>query len=259
MNGAGNDFILIDNRTLHLRFTPHEIAHLCHRKLGIGADGLMTLDTPQANEDFVMHYYNADGSQASMCGNGGRCIAMFAHLLGFGQAITFLASDGMHHAEIIQWDNNRMQGIVKLGMQPVVVADITTTPHGTYLNTGVPHCVKWVEDIDNIDVKAEGRRIRNEAIFAPEGTNVDFIEADGSGNLRIRTYERGVEDETWACGTGVTAAAIVANTHSLMAVGGNFMVDWDTPTPDTIEHITLTGPVEVNFKGEWTYLAPTTI
>lgn len=247
-DGAGNDFVVFDNRSACRRFSVEEVAAICHRRLGVGADGMMTLDRVREGYDFEMHYYNSDGRLGSMCGNGGRCIAAFAYMLGLGGHLHFLGYDGPHDAEVLKWDGR--DGVVQLGMRGVDVASVRKVLDGWFLDTGSPHYVQRVEDLDHYDVVGEGRRLRQMADLFPEGTNVDFIEDLPDGRLAVRTYERGVEEETWACGTGVTACAIVSGNHSLVAKGGVFKVDFKT-TDNAYEEVKLTGPVALNFTGEW--------
>lgn len=248
-DGAGNDFVVVDNRQLRWQPTEAAVAAICHRRFGVGADGLMTLDAAREGYDFEMHYYNSDGRLGSMCGNGGRCIAAFAHMLGLGKELHFLGFDGPHDAEILAWDNGI--GLVRLGMRSVAVADVRRVLGGWFLDTGSPHYVQRVSDLEHYDVVGEGRRLRLMTDVFPEGTNVDFIEDMPDGRLHVRTYERGVEDETWACGTGVTACAIVSGNHRLVTRGGDFRVDFDA-TGAAYDNIRLTGPVSLNFTGTWT-------
>ena len=246
-DGAGNDFVVIDNRDGKYHLTQSEINLLCHRRFGVGADGLMTLDAGCDGYDFEMHYYNSDGKLGSMCGNGGRCIAAFAHMLGMDKELTFKAFDGPHHALVERWDGNK--GWVKLGMADV--KEIKQVEGGWLLDTGSPHFVLPVSDLEHYDVVGEGRRWRWRKDLFPEGVNVDFVEMEGD-RLKIRTFERGVEDETWACGTGVTASALVCNCHRLSACGGNFEVEYDH-TDGHFCNIRLCGPVSLNFTGQWTF------
>lgn len=248
-DGAGNDFVVIDNRQGNILLSEDEIARICHRRFGVGADGLMTLDSA-AVEDyaFEMKYYNSDGRLGSMCGNGGRCIAAFATLLGLGKKFHFKGYDGPHDAEVLVWDGH--MGLVRLGMRGVAVVEVRRMLDGWFLDTGSPHYVQRVDDLEHYDVVAEGRRIRNMRECFPEGTNVDFIEDLPDGRLFVRTYERGVEDETWACGTGVTASALVSGNHRLVTRGGDFRVDFDA-TGTEYTHVQLTGPVSLNFTGTW--------
>lgn len=199
--GAGNDFVLLRDADV----TADDVRALCDRHRGIGADGLMVLsDAP--GYDFRMTYYNSDGGRAAMCGNGARCIALFAHHLGIGgRTLRFIGSDGEHTARIIS------EKVVEVGMCDV--EGVERSGEGWVLDTGVPHYVEFVEDIDAVDVAARGREIRFDARFAPEGVNVNFAAID-DGVLRVRTYERGVEGETLACGTGATAVAIAAYLRS---------------------------------------------
>lgn len=248
-DGAGNDFIVIDNRSGDYTLTTDQIALLCHRRFGIGADGLMMMEQ---GHDFEMKYYNSDGRLGSMCGNGGRCIAAFAHVLGMGGSLTFTAYDGMHEAEIVMWDSEQRVGIVSLGMRSISVGAVRRCLDGWFLDTGSPHYVQRVADLEHFDVVGEGRRLRHMQEHFPEGTNVDFIEDLPDGRLMVRTYERGVEDETWACGTGVTAAAIVSGNGSLVTRGGDFRVSFDA-TGQAYDNIRLIGPVSLNFTGTWTF------
>ena len=250
-DGAGNDFVVVDNREGKYLLTTEEIARICHRRVGVGADGLMTLETAPSGYDFEMRYYNSDGRLGSMCGNGGRCISAFANMLGLGSKLHFLGYDGPHDAEIISWDKEQGKGIVRLGMRNVDVATVHKVADGWFLDTGSPHYVQRVKDLGHYDVVGEGSRLRNRIDLFPNGTNVDFIEDLPEGKLAVRTYERGVEDETWACGTGVTACAIVTGNHNIVARGGNFQVDFDK-TDAAYENVCLTGPVSLNFIGRWT-------
>ncbi len=246
--GAGNDFILLDNRANDINLSTDQIARLCDRHFGIGADGLMLL-APCANADFEMVYYNADGRESTMCGNGGRCIAAFAYHIGAApQNMHFRAIDGMHNADI------REDGLVDLQMQDV--SNIEITKDYALLDTGSPHFVQWADDISKIDVFTEGRRIRNLERFQPKGINVNFINRLADG-IAIRTYERGVEDETLACGTGVTAAAIISVADAegaflirVQAKGGILFVSFNKTANNTISNITLTGEAEFVFSGQ---------
>lgn len=251
-DGAGNDFVVVDNREGRCRLDSEEVASICHRRFGVGADGLMTLERGSAEDgfDFEMVYYNSDGGVGSMCGNGGRCIAAFAYLLGMGKRLRFKGFDGPHEAEVLLWDEEKGVGLVKLGMRGVASADVKRVAEGWFLDTGSPHYVQRVQGLANYDVVGEGRRMRMRADLFPEGTNVDFIEDLPDGRLCVRTYERGVEDETWACGTGVTAAAIVSGNGRLVTRGGDFRVDFRA-TGKGYEDVCLTGPVSLNFAGHW--------
>ncbi|OSZ79441.1 diaminopimelate epimerase [Chitinophagaceae bacterium IBVUCB1] len=215
--GTGNDFILIDNREGKIQLSATQIGWLCHRRFGIGADGLMLLEN-ESGYDFKMVYYNADGNESTMCGNGGRCITAFAHRLGIMQNnARFIAIDGEHYATILA------DGTVSLQMQDV--KEMFEGDGYVQLNTGSPHYVLFSKDVQQTDVYTEGKRIRNLDRYQPKGINVNFTEHNDNG-IFVRTYERGVEDETLSCGTGVTAAAIAVN---LSAPDGEYTVNIDTP------------------------------
>ncbi|MEI6455269.1 MAG: diaminopimelate epimerase [bacterium] len=203
-HGTGNDFILVDNRRSGINLTGNQIKFLCNRHFGIGADGLIFLNDKEGY-DFSMTYFNSDGRESSMCGNGARCLTAFARRLDIIQdRARFLAMDGEHFSEIISVTGDMM---IRVKMKDTKI--ITDSEEGIFINTGSPHFVTFIENMNLIDVVARGRAIRYDESFAPEGTNVDFAEISGQG-LFVRTYERGVEDETLSCGTGVTAAAIAA-------------------------------------------------
>lgn len=261
-DGAGNDFVVVDNRKGNFHLTEKEIARICHRRFGVGADGLMTLEAVEVQDngvggqgyDFEMKYYNSDGRLGSMCGNGGRCIAAFAYILGMGKNLHFKGFDGPHDAEILLWDDEKRTGTVKLGMRDIAAFEVRRCLNGWFLDTGSPHYVQSVKGLDDFDVVGEGRRIRNDKTVFPEGTNVDFIEEMPDGRLAVRTYERGVEDETWACGTGVTACAIVSGNHSLVTRGGDFKVSFEADST-TYKNVQLIGPVSLNFTGQWIFSA----
>lgn len=247
--GAGNDFVILDNRQNRFALSAVQIARLCDRRFGIGADGLMLLQSC-ADADFRMVYFNADGHESSFCGNGGRCIADYAfHVLKIvDRVMHFIASDGVHRAEILP------VGRVALTMQPV--NQIWFFDDHYILDTGSPHYVQLVDNVLTLDVFAEGRKIRHQAEFEPKGINVNFLQKGAVENF-LRTYERGVEGETFACGTGVTAAAIVLGGrqtgHFEMPVttkaGHHFSISYDKKSPETAENIILTGPVQLVFEG----------
>lgn len=250
--GTGNDFIMIDNRGKRQLpvSSPELIRRWCDRRFGIGADGLILLEE-HPNGGFEMVYFNADGNRSTMCGNGGRCFAAFAqrlHLTTPGEPFRFMAADGPHEAHI------HPDGRVALHMSDV--SAIETGKDYYYLNTGSPHYVKFVEDIDQLDVVKEGRAIRYNERFKLEGTNVNFVQAVGDNVLRVATYERGVEDETLSCGTGVTAAALAWYCHSkgeippvhILTKGGELEVDYGFMR-DFIVEIWLSGPATFVFEG----------
>lgn len=248
-HGAGNDFIIVDDREENIKWTSSLIETLCHRQLGIGADGLMLL-LKSTKADFKMLYFNADGHEGSMCGNGGRCIAAFAYeqLKIVQSKMCFDAIDGMHEAHIL---NSKM---VALKMQDV--SEIEWKEDVTILNTGSPHYIMKVNDLQNYDVFSNGRKIRKQSEFQPKGINVNFIE-EGKDSIFIRTYERGVENETLACGTGVTAVAIASAKKATgkfekkiqTKKGDLFTVTFEKKSPLTAENIVLIGPVQYVFNG----------
>ncbi|MEO5942456.1 MAG: diaminopimelate epimerase [Ferruginibacter sp.] len=248
--GTGNDFVIFDNRDGALNnLTNKQVKHLCDRRFGIGADGLMLLSEKEGY-DFEMIYYNSDGNPSTMCGNGGRCLVKFASLMGIHKyTYRFVAVDGPHEADI---DNT---GMIRLKMKNVDEID----EHTSYavLNTGSPHYVKFVSDIHNIDVVETGRDIRNSKPYAAEGINVNFLENTGEDSIYVRTYERGVEDETYSCGTGVTAASLVSahnqrgfNRIEVQTPGGNLSVEYTKLDETHFENIWLCGPAVMSFKGE---------
>ncbi len=216
--GAGNDFLIADNRDGSCVISPEEISAVCDRRYGIGADGLMLLGS-SGTCDFRMEYFNSDGSGGMMCGNGGRCIVAFAADKGITR-FYFEAADGLHTAEILSVEGKTRT--VRLKMIDVSGIKVYGNPSGSlesqdglcgyFLDTGTRHFVKMVGELADYDVFGEGRRIRYCQEFAPVGTNVNFVEPEGS-LLKVRTYEKGVEDETYACGTGITASVIAAWHH----------------------------------------------
>ncbi len=255
--GAGNDFVLLDLRDTNFEPTAEQIHKICDRRRGVGADGLMILAGSQ-KADFSMRYFNADGPEATMCGNGGRCIAWFADMLGIGgDSKTFEAVDGLHTAEVL----SREGDTATIRLQMVDVESVEVLPDGdVLLDTGSPHLVRFVESLD-MDVVAIGRELRYGAkTAATGGANINFVKISGEGSVEIRTYERGVENETLACGTGATAAAIaLCHTRqpkvrhcNLVAQGGNLMVDFDTSERGYTD-IRLTGPARRVFRGEWEF------
>lgn len=246
--GAGNDFIIIDNRNKKVKLSGSKIKLLCDRNFGIGADGLMLLEN-HLQYDFLMKYYNSDGNEGSMCGNGGRCIVAFAQTLNIIKEETaFIAVDGLHHAKVLANNN--------ISLEMMDVNKIERMKEDYFLNTGSPHYVKFVNNLDQIAVVAEGRKIRYNNRFKAKGTNVNFVEIINDNTLKIRTYERGVENETLACGTGITAAAIVYNSISsskknkinVQAKGGKLKVSFSVNN-NNYNNIWLTGPAKLSFQG----------
>jgi diaminopimelate epimerase len=244
--GTGNDFVIIDNRDGSISLSNQQIAFLCDRRFGVGADGLMLLGTEEGY-DFKMTYYNADGTEGTMCGNGGRCLVQFAHDNGIvKEQYTFIAIDGPHEASI---HNN---GWVHLKMSDVNSVEVGGDFFVT--NTGSPHYIKFVKEIEQFDVFNEGKSIRYNDRFAKEGINVNFVEHQ-QGLLFVRTYERGVENETYSCGTGVTAAAIISciqkeGEHDIQikTIGGNLAVSFNNQGGGYFNHIWLKGPGTFVYK-----------
>ncbi|KQS42125.1 diaminopimelate epimerase [Pedobacter sp. Leaf194] len=249
--GAGNDFILIDHRMSSLNSVDNAlIEQLCHRRFGIGADGLMFL-TSHDDYDFEMHYFNADGKLGSMCGNGGRCIVAFAKYLGVIEKETnFLAVDGAHYARISD-DGNWVD------LQMIDVESITNDGEAFVLNTGSPHYVALKNNLDSFDVFTNGKNIRYNSTYNEKGINVNFVEDKGD-HLFVRTYERGVEDETYACGTGVTAVAMAMAKYkdqtghiktNIKVLGGDIKIEFDY---DGIKftNVFLCGPAKLVFEGD---------
>lgn len=248
--GTGNDFVILDNRTnLYNALTPKQVKLICHRRFGVGADGLMLINNSN-DFDFEMIYYNADGNPGSMCGNGGRCLVKFANDQGmYKVTYRFTATDGKHEADI------DMQGIVRLKMNDVNKVEIH--PGYAILNTGSPHYVKFASDVLDIDVVTNGRAIRNSKPFYTEGINVNFVESISEDSIYVRTYERGVEDETMSCGTGVTASALMYSHNSrgfnrveVKTLGGNLSVEYNKLDDQHFENIWLCGPATMVYKGE---------
>lgn len=246
-HGTGNDFIIIDNR--EAIFNPADsrlINSLCNRRFGIGADGLILI-TAKKDSDYEMRYYNSDGNESSMCGNGGRCAADYALKSGIaGYRQKFLTFDGKHEAVI-------SDGLIRLQMNDV--PGFTTIDEGYFLNTGSPHYVKFITNLEDFDVYTEGKKLRSSAQFPGGGTNVNFVEVSDDG-LFVRTYERGVEDETLSCGTGVTASAIASvlaghfdrNIINVRTRGGKLSVEFKI-SKGKITDIWLSGPATFVFEG----------
>ena len=244
---TGNDFVIIDNREGKLTFTNEQVAQICHPKFGVGADGLMLIEKhPTLN--FHLEYFNSDGSK-SLCGNGCRAAVQFASQLGLvnGKA-NFTAFDGPHSAEILPTGNIRL----RMGD----VGGIKTLNHDYFINTGSPHFIRFVSDVKNYPVFEEGKMIRYDGQFTPGGTNVNFVELQPDNTIFVRTYERGVENETLSCGTGITAAALAASLKgyaspvSIKTLGGNLSVEFKSGQSGTFQEIYLIGPAKMVFKGQ---------
>lgn len=248
--GCGNDFILLDGRGKDMGdWTEEWISLLCHRRFGIGADGLMVLDEAEGF-DFHMRYWNADGRPGTMCGNGARCIVNYAHALGIGAGqVTFWAPDGPHEAV------REANGMVRLHMGDV--NDIEAIGEDFALNTGSPHYVRFVSNLRERDIYQEGLSIRHSERFEKEGINVNFVERLGQGQIFVRTFERGVEAETMSCGTGVTASALVAwgdgkgrGQCQVLTPGGPLRVAFEQKASGQFQDIWLIGPGVFVFAGE---------
>jgi diaminopimelate epimerase len=257
MNGAGNDFVLLDNRAGRLRLSSQQIARLCDRHRGVGADGVLILENAANGADFRMRYYNADGGEAEMCGNGARCFARYAGRVAAAPVqLSFETPAGVIGArlegelvclQMSQPNDLRLDLEFQAGNEMV---------HGHYLNTGVPHVVVPVQSIENVDVREMGAAIRRHELFAPNGANANFCEQRGADRIAIRTYERGVEDETLACGTGVVASALIfAVTQraegpiGVLVRGGNELIVDFQRSDQRFTNVTLTGPADFVFEG----------
>ena len=246
--GTGNDFIVIDNRNLSFISDRKLISAMCHRRFGIGADGLILIE-PEPGAHFRMRYFNADGGEGSMCGNGGRCAARFAFMHGIAPSqMEFIAFDGKH------------QAFVAGDSVTITLKDVSKIEHDgntCFLNTGSPHYVEFLNQLDNSDIVLRGREIRYSSRFEPGGTNVNFVKAEND-RIVVRTYERGVEDETLSCGTGVTASAIAAVVTGhfdsipvkVQTLGGELMVDFMVRGGSATD-IRLTGSATFVFSGTY--------
>jgi diaminopimelate epimerase len=249
-HGTGNDFVIIDNRDNHFSKKDAKlIKHICDRNYGVGADGLILLEKHETL-DFTMVYYNADGNESSMCGNGGRCIASFAHFLGVASGrASFEAIDGIHHVSFLE------EGQVSLQMSDVAAVHVLDSH--VFMDTGSPHHVQLTDDVDHLDVVALGKHLRND-MYGVQGANINFVEPVGGNLFKVRTYERGVENETLSCGTGVTAVALAMNKTGqtneneviLNTPGGQLKVSFNH-SGEAYNDIWLTGPAVQVFKGEW--------
>ncbi|WP_020595538.1 diaminopimelate epimerase [Spirosoma panaciterrae] len=246
--GTGNDFVMIDDRSQTFPASDQALVErICHRRFGVGADGLILLQN-DPEYDFRMVYFNADGAEGSMCGNGGRCIVRFAHDLGlFEKETRFRAVDGEHIAVVTDEE---------IFLKMSNVSGIADRDGLTFLNTGSPHVVRFADDLESLDVVAEGRAIRYDSRFQPGGTNVNFAQVIDDKTVFVRTYERGVEDETYSCGTGVTAVALIASQQlgmtepiSVRTLGGNLRVSFQSAGEGQFETIYLIGPAKRVFTG----------
>jgi diaminopimelate epimerase len=257
MNGAGNDFVLIDNRSGDVHLNRDQIVQICDRHRGIGADGILLLEKASNQADFRMRYFNNDGGEAEMCGNGARCFARFANKVADAHGkVSFETPAGVIGAELTgDLVTLQMTDPTDLRLNVTLrVGDKNKSVH--FINSGVPHVVIPVERIDDVDVRREGAAIRHHQMFSPKGANVNFIEKRGAKQITIRTYERGVEDETLACGTGVVAGALIfAATENfdgpigVLVRGGNELKVGFEKIDNQFRNVTLTGPAEFVFEG----------
>jgi diaminopimelate epimerase len=259
MNGAGNDFVLLDNREQKIRLTREQVTRLCHRQRGVGADGLFLLiPCTSGRADWAWEFFNSDGSAADMCGNGARCFARFIQrLTKVNGSVTFETGAGVisaeFHADRVTVTLTAPKEL-KLNQQ-LPLAGGTQTVHS--LNTGVPHAVVFVPDSDQAMVQELGKEIRWHSHFAPQGANVNFVQVLGPNHIRVRTFERGVEGETLACGTGVTASALVAarvrqfaSPIKVQVQGGDTLEVSFQAAHDEFTHVRLNGPAEFVFEGK---------
>lgn len=260
MNGAGNDFVIIDNRDLSKSLARVQIERLCDRNRGVGADGLLAVELAEKGADVKFRYYNADGGEAEMCGNGARCFGRYlARLLeGDKNPLTFETIAGTLTAELIGAEV-RIEMSNPGGLElkaPVEIGSPASSVH--VLNTGVPHAVVFVEDLEGTDIVNLGAAIRYHDHFQPKGTNANFVQVIAPDHLAVRTYERGVEGETLACGTGITACALI---HHLLTGapspikvnvrgGDTLAIGFEPGAHQTFSKVTLTGPAEFVFEGE---------
>ena len=259
MNGAGNDFVLLDNRQGHLRLSREQVARLCHRQQGVGADGLMLLvPCASGKADWAWRFYNNDGSDAEMCGNGARCFARYLQrLTGVSRDLTFETVAGVIKASFVGERvtvNLTTPHSLRLH-EPVTLSIGTQAIHS--LNTGVPHAVLFVPDADKAMVPVLGNEIRFHPHFAPRGTNVNFVQLLGPSHIRVRTYERGIEGETLACGTGVSAAAMIAaRVHGcaspvqVQVQGGDTLEVSFREEQGSFTEVRLNGPADFVFDGK---------
>ena len=257
MNGAGNDFVLLDNRAGDLQLAADDVARICDRHRGVGADGVLVLENATDGADFRMRYYNANGGEAEMCGNGARCFARFAQRNASAKSeLSFETPAGVIGAkvdgELVSLQMSEPKDL-RLGIE---ISANGETVRGHFINTGVPHVVVPATEIDRIDVRKIGSAVRHHEMFSPKGANVNFVEKRGRRRIAIRTYERGVEDETLACGTGVVASALVfATTESVdgpigvLVRGGSELTVGFKKSGEQLTNVTLTGPADFVFEG----------
>jgi len=258
MNGAGNDFVVLDNRDRSLELGRETLAYLCDRHRGVGADGVLIVEPPANGADFRMRYYNADGGEAEMCANGARCFARYtSKISGKDGEISFETPAGVIRAECLgeniriamsQPFDLKLDGEIALPGETLIVHSV---------NTGVPHAVVFVDDLEKVDVRRLGAGLRYHADFAPKGTNANFVQVVDGSTAMVRTYERGVEDETLACGTGVVATALILHEKfgaqspvSVRVRGGDTLLVSFEKEAGVYRNVTLTGPADFVFEGE---------
>lgn len=264
MNGAGNDFVVVDNRDNSIRLTREQIEKICQRQRGIGADGFLAVEPAEHGADYRMRYYNADGGEAEMCGNGARCFARYVNRLAGDTlvATTFETIAGTIRAEF-RGENVRIQLSEPFDLRlrdSLEVGGEILVVHS--LNTGVPHAVVFVPDLAAVPIRELGAAIRHHGHFSPAGTNVNFVGVRGDGHIAIRTYERGVEDETLACGTGMVASALLHHELSAapspirvdVAGGDTLEVAFDRQSDGSYHEVTLLGPADFTFDGTLHFL-----
>lgn len=257
MNGAGNDFVMIDNRAGDLQLATAQIVMICDRHRGVGADGVLVLERPRNGADFRMRYYNADGGEAEMCGNGARCFARYAsRVAGPVEKLSFETPAGVIGAalqgdlvclQMSEPKDLRLNIKVPLGEQMI---------EAHFVNSGVPHVVVPVDDLETVDVRGRGSAVRHHQLFSPQGANANFLKRRGEKQIAIRTYERGVENETLACGTGVVASALIFSALErvdgpigVLVRGGNELKVGFEKTGEQFKNVTLTGPADFVFEG----------
>ncbi|MGE0079193.1 MAG: diaminopimelate epimerase [Bacteroidales bacterium] len=248
--GAGNDFVIVDDRNQNFPVSNNLIKKLCDRHFGIGADGLMLLSN-STKYDFLMRYFNSDGNESTMCGNGGRCITHFANKIGLIETSTvFEGIDGAHHASIVK------KNYIRLKMKDI--DSIEMMDDNYFIDSGSPHYINFVRDVDSVDVNREGKLIRQSVNINNGGTNVNFIQVISNDILKIRTFERGVEAETLACGTGAVASSIAYSLYfetesksiKLIAPGGELFVSFKKENSSSFKDVWLEGPAHHVYNGE---------
>lgn len=257
MNGAGNDFVMIDNRAGKVRLKPEQIVRICDRHSGVGADGILLLEKGSNGADFRMRYYNRDGGEAEMCGNGARCFARFANkIAGAPAKVSFQTAAGLIrgelHGELVTLHMSEPKDL-QLSVELEVEGEDAKVH---FINSGVPHIVVPLARVDVVQVYERGRALRRHEKFSPAGANVNFIQKAGPRKILVRTYERGVEDETLACGTGVVASALIFGAMEkisgpitvIVRSGSELSVDFKR-AGDKFTNVTLTGPAEFAFEG----------